>query len=237
MTQKYHLPPPLSTIWRSSTQRTLDVASMVLSVISPAVARFTPLNPQRSQVSHLSSVQLSPNRVRLDFEIDTVDLDPLLATSPRSAGDLLLISPISSPESPLSCASPNAHSRLDEASVSVYSSRESPATSMSVTNHTGELQLMTPPLIPLPAMTSVQADPALLLQLTQAYREWLPQPPPVPAADPQSVLSREGPFDTSAEPAATQDHPLISDQRDGCPYRVTSYRDDDHSNLDSGCRS
>ena len=92
---------------------------------------------------------------------------------------------------------------------------------------------MTPPLIPLLAMINIQTDSALLLQLTQAYREWLPQPPTVPAADPQPVLSREVPFDALAKPAATWDHLLISDQRNGCSYRVTSYRDDDHSNLNS----
>ena len=67
------------------------------------------------------------------------------------------------------------------------------------------------PLILLPAMINVQTDPALLLQLTQAYQEWLPQPPLVPAADPQPVLTREGPFDAFAEPAATRDNSLISD--------------------------
>ena len=30
-----------------------------------------------------------------------------------------------------------------------------------------------------------------------------------------------------------KDHSLIYNQRDGCPYRVASYRDDDHSSLDS----
>ena len=143
-------------------------------------------------------MQLLPNRVRSDFDIDTVDLDPLFATSTRSAGDLLLISLILSPESPVSCASPEASSRLDDVSVSVDSGRESPATSISITNHTGEIKLMTLPLIPLPAMINVQTDPDLLLQLTQVYREWLSQPPPVPTADPQ-------PFDASAESAATRE--------------------------------
>ena len=163
-----------------------------------------------------------------------VDLDPLFTTSPRSAGDLLLISPISSAEF-LLCASPDAHSRTDEASASVVSGLDSPATSISITNRTGEPQLMTPPLIPLPAMINVQTDPALLLQLTEAYREsnslhrslhWSPRPI-------HSGLSREGTFDALAEPAAIRDHPMISDQRDGYPYRVTSYRDDDYSNLNS----
>ena len=93
------------------------------------------------------------------------------------------------------------------------------ATSLSITNRTAELQLMTPPLIPLPETIHVQTDPALLLQLTQSYREWLPQPP-------RPILSRACSY---AYPGSS----VISDQRDGCPYHVTSYRDDDHSSLDS----
>ena len=120
ITQKYHSPPgsgsstPLYDLAEfnsanSSVARSeLDVASVVPSDILPIVARFTPLNPPGSQVSHLTSVQLSLNRVRSDFDPDMVDLDP----SSRSAGELLLISPISSPESPLSCASPGRTSRL-----------------------------------------------------------------------------------------------------------------------------
>ena len=114
MTQNYNSPPgsgsstPLydlaefDSVNYSVARSELDVASVVPSDISPVMARFMPLNPQGSQVSNLSSVQLSPNRVRSDFAIDTVDLDPLFTTSPRSAGDLLLILPIFSPESPLS---------------------------------------------------------------------------------------------------------------------------------------
>ena len=73
-------------------------------------------------------------------------------------------------------------------------------------------------------------ESALLLQLTTLYREWLPQPPPVPAAEPPPVLSRVGPFDASVSPTAKRDHPLITDQQDGCSYCSTNYRDD-HSNL------
>ena len=85
-----------------------DVASVVDSDMLPVTGRFTPLNPQGSQVSHLSSMQLSPNRVRSDFDLDAVDLFPVFATSPRSDGDLPLLSPISTPESPSSRASPAA---------------------------------------------------------------------------------------------------------------------------------
>ena len=74
VTQKYHSPPgsgsstPLYDLAEfdpansSVTRWELDVASVVPSDISPIVTRFTPPNPQGSQVPHLSSVQLSPNR-------------------------------------------------------------------------------------------------------------------------------------------------------------------------------
>ena len=80
MTQEYHSPPGsgsstplydlagLDSADPSVARSELDVASVVPSDISPIVARFTPLNPQESQVSHLSSVQLSPNRVHSDFD-------------------------------------------------------------------------------------------------------------------------------------------------------------------------
>ena len=51
-----------------------------------------------NQGSQESSEQLSPNRVRSDFDVDTVALYPLLGTSPRSDGALLLIYRITSPE-------------------------------------------------------------------------------------------------------------------------------------------
>ena len=53
------------------------------------------------------------------------------------------------------------------------------ATSMSITDRTAKLQLLSPPLVSLPQSIQVQTEPALLLQLTTQ----LPQPPPVPVAD------------------------------------------------------
>ena len=40
----------------------------------PDVSQFALLNPHALQVPHLSLVQLSPNRGRLDFDIDTLDV-------------------------------------------------------------------------------------------------------------------------------------------------------------------
>ena len=58
-----------------------------------------------------------------------------------------------------------------------------------------------------------------------------------PGVDPATSTGSHGRtttgFDASASPATTKDHPLITIPRHGCPYRVTSYRDDDHSSLDS----
>ena len=56
--------------------------------------RFMPLNPQGSPMSHLPSVQVSPNRVCSDFDLETVYLYPLFGTSLRSDGDMSLILPI-----------------------------------------------------------------------------------------------------------------------------------------------
>ena len=52
------------------------VPSVVPSDVLPVMARFMPLNPPGSQASHLSSEQLSPNRVRSDFDVETVNLFP-----------------------------------------------------------------------------------------------------------------------------------------------------------------
>ena len=81
-----------------------DLAPVVHLDISPVTDQFAPLNPQES---HLSSVQLSPNRVRVDYDIDTLDAFPVFAASPRSGGYLPLISPISSPGSPAAGSLPD----------------------------------------------------------------------------------------------------------------------------------
>ena len=48
-----------------------------------------------------------------------------------------------------------------------------------------------------------------------------------------SVPSREGPSDALTKPDAARDHPLILTGRAGCPYRMTSYQDDDDPGVDS----
>ena len=58
---------------------------------------IVPLLPQESQVSHLSYVQLSPNRVRADYVFDTMDVFPMYAVPPRNDGYFPSASPISPP--------------------------------------------------------------------------------------------------------------------------------------------
>ena len=64
----------------------------------PAVDRAGLFLPQESQVSQLSSVQLSPNRVQEDYDFNTLDVFPLYAVSPRNDGYFPSVSPISSPD-------------------------------------------------------------------------------------------------------------------------------------------
>ena len=57
----------------SPTEYEAPVGSMDVSPAADRVVQFLPLE---SQVSLLSSVQLSPNRVREDFNYDTMDVFP-----------------------------------------------------------------------------------------------------------------------------------------------------------------
>ena len=136
---------------------------------------------------------------------------------------------------PSSLGSLAAGSLPDEAAESRDNTIRSTATLLSITDHAANLQLLTPPLNPFPDEVLLQADPALLFKLTQTYNDFLPPQEPVPAVDPPPVLSREGPFDASSEPAATSDHPLISNGLTGCPYHMTSYRQQDIASVDLRC--
>ena len=97
-----------------------------------AADRVVTLLPQESHLSQLSSVQLSPNRVREDFDFDTMDVFPMLPVSPRTDGYFPSVSPVSSPNT------------LFDSAVG------SPVTSLSITDYAADLTLLLEPLIPLP---------------------------------------------------------------------------------------
>ena len=62
-----------------------------------AADRVVPLLPQESQVSQLSSVQLSPNRVWADYDFDTMDVFPMYTVSPKNEGYFPSVPPFSTP--------------------------------------------------------------------------------------------------------------------------------------------
>ena len=79
---------------------TSNDAPVVPLDISPVADHLVTLNPQESQVSRLSSVQLSPNRVQEDFDFDMLDIFPMFPVSLRTDGYLPCVSPVSSLVSP-----------------------------------------------------------------------------------------------------------------------------------------
>ena len=52
------------------------------------------------------------------------------------------------------------------------------------------------------------------------------------SASPRRDLSREGPFDAYCMPCDTGVNPLISEGLPGCPYRMTSYLEEDIADVD-----
>ena len=169
----------------------------------------------RFEESWLLSVQLSPNRVQPDFDVDTEYLYPMFDKSPVLDGDLSLLSPATTQES----ISPDSEGEAE----SFHSIGVSPATSasMSIIHRTTEMQLLSPASAPLP-----------------------PLPSPIPAYcfdSPQIIASGFlslhrilcPSFDAVSSSAATTEHPLIANQQDGCPYHFTSFRDYTHSLVDT----
>ena len=97
--------------------------------------------------------------------------------------------------------------------------------SSSITDYAEDLTLLSEPLIPLPEVMLLKPAPAPVRP--NSYPGCQPSPTPALSVDPSpAVLSREGPFNAFTEPADTSDHPLISFGLTGCPYRMTTYRED-----------
>ena len=95
----------------------------------------------------------------------------------------------------------------------------SPVTSPSITSRAEELDLLSVPLILLPAGESPDVKP-----------EREPNPEVVP---PSVAFSREGQIATPTETVATGDQPQIGIRLSGCPYCITTDRDRDIACIDS----
>ena len=111
-------------------------------------------------MSQLSSVQLSPNRVRLDFDIDMMDVFPVFPVLPSTDRYLPLVSPVSSLGAPAAGSLPDVAAALFDSTIG------SLATSLSSIDHAVNLQLLSPPLIPLPDTVLLHTNPTLLLEPT-----------------------------------------------------------------------
>ena len=123
------------------------------------------------------------------------------------------------------------HYRLNEVTGSFDSIVGRQVTSLSITDYTADLSLLSEPLIPLP-------DELLLLPLPVPMRP-IPSPEgqlpvePITLVDPSLMaLSREGPFVASCKPGDTGGHPVISAGLPGCPYRMTTYCEEDVARVD-----
>ena len=184
-----------------------------------------PFLPQESQVSQLSSVQLSPNRVLEEYDFDTIDLFPMYAVSPRNDGYFPSVSPISLPNAmntPDSPVTPATGAVMTEATGS-----------LSITDYAADLTLLSEPLTPLLEVMLLKPAPAPVRP--NSYPGCQPSPALALSVDPSpAVLSHEGPFiNAFTEPAGTSDHPLISFGLTGCPYHMTTYREEDVAWMDT----
>ena len=144
------------------------------------------------------------------------------------------MSPVTSPDTqsiPSSLVTPAPGSLLNEVTGSFDSIVGSPVASLSITDYAADLFLLSEPLISLP-------DELLLLPVPVPMR---PQPSPggkpplqlITSVVPSPVaLSCERPFDTYCELGDISEHPLISTGLPGCPYRMTTYREQDVAHVD-----
>ena len=74
--------------------------------VCPAADQVVRLLPQESQVSQLLSVQLSPNRVRENYDFDTMDVFSVYTVSSRNDKYFPSLSPIMSPNALSTLGSP-----------------------------------------------------------------------------------------------------------------------------------
>ena len=179
----------------------LFAAAAVPPTGSPIMARFGPLNLTES---HESPVQLSPNCVRPDFDVDTEDLYPLFDTSPVLNDDLSLISQATTQASISTDSDGEAESFDNSAGVS-------PAMSASMsTTHRGAAARVTAA-----GSSSVVDQGRNRSRPAASIRHGFLSLRRILCLAPS--LFREGPFDAATCHVATSEHHLFTNQRDGCP--------------------
>ena len=169
------------------------------------------------------------------YDFDTMDVFPMYAVSPRNDGYFPSVIPISPPNALSKSGSPvtpATGSLMNEASGSFDSAVGSPVTSLSITDYTADLNLLSEPLIQHSEVMLLQPTPAPVWPHT--YPGFQPSHTLALSVDPSpAVLSCEGPFDAFTEPSNTSDRPLISFGLTRCPYRMMTYREEDVAQMDT----
>ena len=115
-----------------------------------------------SGVISVPVVVSTPNRVREDFDFESIDVFPVCPVSPRSDGYFPSASSVSSPialSTPGSPAVPAPGYLLNKATGSFDSTVGSPVTSLLITDNAADLTLLSEPLIPLLDVASACTGP------------------------------------------------------------------------------
>ena len=169
-----------------------------------------------------------------DFTYDTLDVFPVFQVSQEPDGYFPDTSPVTPPDTrsiQSSPVTPAPGSLLSEATGYFDGIFGSPVTSLSITDYVADLSLLSEPLIPL--LDELLLLPVPVPMLPQPSPGGQPPMEPIALVVPSSVaLSHERPFDAYCEPGDTGEHQLISNGLPGCPYRMTTYREEDVAHVD-----
>ena len=165
------------------------------------------------ELSAVSSVLIYPNRVREDCSSVSLDAYPVNEVSPDTMGYV----PSTAPGGPTSSAVSLPLS--DPESLPPVAVDGVIACDRNLLDPGTDFSLLAFPIFPMPAGT------VLMPLLPSDQPSTSPERPSRQeqrsrAVSPSGDLSREGPFDAYCAPLDTGDHPLVSNDLPGCPYRI-----------------
>ena len=194
--------PDVSDEDRPSSFR-IDWVSPTPSAVSAGVLESpshypTPAAPV--DLSAVSCVLISPNRVRQDYSSGSLDADPVFEVSPDTAGFVHTTVPTGA-ESCLPL--------MMDGTMSYNLGLVDPESDVSLVMIPVYSMPAGMVLMPVPPSDQPSSSPICLSR-------W-------EAVSSSRDVSREGPFDAYCAPLDTGDHPLVSTGLPGCPYRMTSY--------------
>ena len=218
------LPPEVRIIYLTPEDCVVDLppegrVDAVSTAASPGSERMSPCSPPVVSLdqSVVSSMVISPNRVRLDASLDTPDEEAVSEVSPDTSGILMrpsgavLQPPLNclpvQPD-PESCCEPLLGDPVDFTLSGPIPGSDAPP--------------MIFPVYPLPSgLTLLSWQSSVQTVLATAFSS---RPDVLSTGVPRTYdVSREGPFDAYGSPMDTGDSPLVATGLLGCPYRIMSY--------------